>query len=142
MSDQETPPTPETPAPPPPPAAAPPPTPPPATAPSAAGGSGNRGLMIALAYLWILAIVPLIVEKDDNDIQWHAKHGLVLLGLEIITYIVLGVVSMIPVLGCFLSLGFMIVPLVFLVLRILCIVKALNNERFMVPGVSELTEKF
>ncbi|MBZ0115110.1 MAG: hypothetical protein K8J08_21825, partial [Thermoanaerobaculia bacterium] len=104
--------------------------------------SGNRGLMIALAYLWILAIVPLIVEKDDADIQWHAKHGLVLFGVEMLTYIVLGVLAMIPVLGCLLSLGFIIVPLLFLVVRVLCIVKGLNNERFMVPGISELTDKF
>lgn len=44
----------------------------------------NRGVMIVLAYLWPLAIVPLLLEKDDADVQWHAKHGLVLLVAELV----------------------------------------------------------
>src|SRR5437870_4974725 len=44
----------------------------------------NRGLMIALAYLWPLAIVPLLLEKDDPEVQWHAKHGLVLMVAELV----------------------------------------------------------
>jgi len=41
--------------------------------------SPNRGVMIVLAYLWPLALVPLLLEKRDPDLQWHAKHGLVLM---------------------------------------------------------------
>jgi hypothetical protein len=41
--------------------------------------SSNRTIMIVLSYLWILAIVPLLVEKEDKEVQWHAKHGIVLL---------------------------------------------------------------
>ena len=40
--------------------------------------STNRGPMIVLSYLWVLALIPLLVEKDDPEVQWHAKHGLVL----------------------------------------------------------------
>ena len=29
--------------------------------------------MIVLAYLWLLALVPLLVEKDDPEVQWHAQ---------------------------------------------------------------------
>ena len=49
--------------------------------------SSNRGVMIVLAYLWPLAIVPLLLEKDDADVQWHAKHGLVLLAAELLLLI-------------------------------------------------------
>ena len=35
--------------------------------------------MIVLSYLWPLALVPLLVEKEDAEIQWHAKHGIVLM---------------------------------------------------------------
>src|SRR5262249_27925078 len=38
----------------------------------------NRGMMIVLAYLWPLALVPLLLDKADPEAQWHAKHGLVL----------------------------------------------------------------
>src|SRR5436190_8527971 len=39
--------------------------------------SSNRNVMILLSYLWLLALVPLLTEKDDKEVQWHAKHGLV-----------------------------------------------------------------
>ena len=41
--------------------------------------SPNRGVMIVLAYLWLLALVPLLFEKTDREVQWHAKHGIVLM---------------------------------------------------------------
>ena len=44
-----------------------------------AEASPNRGVMIVLAYLWPLALVPLLLEKHDPEVQWHAKHGLVLM---------------------------------------------------------------
>lgn len=125
------------------PPSAPPPPPPQYTAPPASGsGSSNRNLMIALSYLWILAIVPLIVEKDDREVQWHAKHGLVLLVVEIILYAVLGVLSLIPVIGCVAAILPAIVFLGFLVVRILCITKAMNGERFLIPGLSDFANRF
>lgn len=113
------------------------PPPPPAAAPAS-----NRNVMIALAYLWILAIVPLLVEKDDKDVVWHAKHGLVLTVLEIILYAVLMVVSMVPVLGCITVFLPVVVFLGFVVIRILCITKAMNGQRFLIPGVSDFANKF
>jgi hypothetical protein len=29
--------------------------------------SQNRSIMIVLSYLWLLALVPLLVEKDDRS---------------------------------------------------------------------------
>src|ERR1700682_2140843 len=46
--------------------------------------SPNRGVMIVLAYLWPLALVPLLVEKQDPEVQWHAKHGIVLMIAELL----------------------------------------------------------
>ncbi len=39
--------------------------------------------MIVLAYLWPLALVPLLIERHDPDLQWHARHGLVLMIAEL-----------------------------------------------------------
>ena len=126
--------------PPPPPAGdAPPAAAPPSPPPSA--GQPN-GLMIVLAYLWILALVPLLVEKDDEEVQWHAKHGLVLLVAEIIMWIALSIVSSIPLFG---FIGCAIFPIVWLgtlILHIVCIVKGVGGSRFMIPGVSQYASKF
>jgi uncharacterized membrane protein len=118
------------------PPSAPPPPPP------AGAADNNRSLMIALSYLWILAVVPLIVEKDDHEVQWHAKHGLVLLVVEIILYAVLAVVSMIPVIGCITMFLPVVVFLGFLVIRILCITKAIAGQRFLLPVVSDFANRF
>lgn len=127
------------PSPPPPPGATPPPPP-----PAGAGGaaSDNRGLMIVLSYLWILAIIPLIMEKEDKEVQWHAKHGLVLLVAEIILYAISGVLGMLPVIGCASVILFPLIVLGALIVRILCIVKGINGERFVIPGLSQYADRF
>lgn len=122
------------------PPAAPPPPPPGPT--GTTGGADNRTLMIALSYLWILAVIPLLVEKDDGEVQWHAKHGLVLTVVEIILYVVLGVLSLIPVLGCVIAFIPALVFLGFLVIRILAIMKGINGERFLIPGISDFANRF
>ena len=71
--------------------------------------SQNRSIMIVLSYLWLLALVPLLVEKDDREVQWHAKHGIVLMVAEIVLWIaimiVTGIISVVSgALGCVVSL--------------------------------------
>ena len=139
---------PSVPPPPPPPYYTPPPPPPP-TGPTAGGVSPNRSVMIVLSYLWLLALIPFLTEKDDKEVQWHARHGLVLFAAEIIVYIVFFVVHMafifshfLAFLGCFLSIVQFVLWLGILVLHILCIVKGLRGERLLVPVVSQYADKF
>ncbi len=147
MTDETTqgatpPPPPEVPATPP-----PPPEPPaaPATTPAPAGD--NRTIMVVLAYLGILALIPLLVEKNDAEVQWHAKHGLVLtvaefilfVGLQIVT-IILGAIS--GGLGCIVGILVPVLLLGILVLHVLCILKGLKGERLIVPKVSEFADRF
>ena len=145
MSEEQVPPPPAG-SPPPPPPASPPPAPPPATTPPA-GGSENRTIMIILAYLGPFALIPYLVEKDDQDVQWHAKHGLVLFGAEIALWIVLVVVNMvltaiIPPLGCVTWLGFFFLSLAIMVFHIMCMVKGVGGERLKVPQVSDFADRF
>ena len=98
--------------------------------------SENRNIMIVLSYLGILALIPLLVEKDDKEVQWHAKHGLVLLVAEVVIWIVLSFAAFV---SCIVG---PILALVFLVIHIMCIVKGINGERFLIPGLSQFVEKF
>jgi uncharacterized membrane protein len=124
---------------PPPPSYTPPP-PPMGTPPGTA--SPNRGIMLVLAYLGPLAVIPLVTEKNDPEVQWHAKHGLVLFVAEIILFCILGVLVHIPFLGCLAALGFPILGLVFMLFHIFLIIKANNGQRFLVPGISEFADRF
>lgn len=112
----------------------PPPPPPPPVAPS----GSNRSVMLVLSYIGILALIPLLTEKNDREVQWHARHGLVLLVAYLVLTVGLFVASF--VVGVF---GLLQIPLWlgYLVVIILCITNALSGKRFVIPGVSELTEK-
>jgi uncharacterized membrane protein len=106
--------------------------------------SSNRNVMIVLSYLWLLALIPLLVEKDDSEVQWHAKHGLVLNGAELIFWIVFNIVTFMlgAVLGCLAALVAPLVGLGILILHIMCMVKGLNGQRLMIPGLSEYASRF
>jgi uncharacterized membrane protein len=104
--------------------------------------SSNRGVMIVLAYLWILALVPLLVEKDDKEVQWHAKHGIVLMVAEIAFWIVFNIVFSLVPFGCaVIALG-PFVALGFLAVHVVAIMKGLNGQRLIIPGLSEYASKF
>lgn len=133
MSEPNVPPPPSY-TPPPPPTGTPPP-PPTGTA------SPNRTIMLVLAYLGVLAIIPFAVEKNDPEVQWHAKHGLVLFVAEVILGILIGVITHIPVIGFLGCVLWLFWPLI-LILHIVMIVKAVNGERFLIPGISEYANRF
>ena len=95
--------------------------------------------MVVLAYLWLLAIVPLLLEKQDTEAQWHAKHGLVLFVAELIGFIALLVISGVPGFGC---LRITLAQLAVLILHAACIAKGLQGGRLMIPGLSEYASKF
>jgi uncharacterized membrane protein len=104
--------------------------------------SSNRGIMIVLAYLWILALVPLLTEKEDQEVRWHAKHGVVLMVAEIAIWIVLMILMAMPLLGLLLLAVSPLVSLLFVVLHVVCIIKGLNGQRFTIPFVSQYADKF
>ena len=126
---------------PPPPSYTPPP--PPGGMPPPPGGAGqNRGLMLALAYLGPLAIIPLVTEKNDPEVQWHAKHGLVLFIAWIILLFVVGILVHIPFFGCLVALAFPLLGLAYFILIIYLILQAQKGQRVMVPGISDFANRF
>ena len=103
--------------------------------------------MIVLAYLWPLAIVPLIVEKEDSEVQWHAKHGLVLMIAELIA--LLGFTMMTSLIsiatfgvGCVLGVFVVFIWIAIAAVHAIAIVKGINGTRLIVPGVSEYANRF
>lgn len=109
--------------------------------------SPNRGAMIALAYLWPLALIPLMLD-NDAEVQWHAKHGLVLAAAEILLLCVYIAITSIVSLAT-LGLGFVLFALVLpfawvaiLVLHVVAIIKGIGGARLIVPGVSSYANRF
>ena len=132
---------------PPPPPYNPPPPPPPYSGDP--GGTGyvspNRNLMIVLSYLGLLCVIPLLVEKEDKEVQWHAKHGLVLFVAWIILFTVLTIFQMMTssfdcgITGCMLQT---VAWVAVLVVHVMAIIKGLNGQRLIIPGVSDFVNRF
>ena len=120
-----------------------PPPPPPPIGGSGPGNSSDRTLMLVLSYLGIFALIPLLTKKDDPEVQWHAKNGLALFIGEIVLYIGLTlVIRVLPAgIGCGASLLGCVLWLAFLVIWILCILKALKGERYRIPVITDIAEK-
>jgi len=144
---------PEPPAPesPPPPPESPPPPPEPQDRQtqkvSTSAVSDNRTIWIVLSYLGLLALIPLLAEREDSEVQWHAKHGIVLMVAEIVVIVALQILIMIVGaisggLGCLFGLLFPLLLVAILVLHIVCIVKGLNGDRFTITGLSDFADRF
>ena len=105
--------------------------------------SSDKTVMLVLSYLGILALIPLLVEKEDSEVQWHAKHGLTLIVGWIVLSVVIAILAAIPFVGG--VLGCAVMPflwLVILIVHIVAIIKALKGERLIVPVISDFVEKW
>jgi uncharacterized membrane protein len=102
--------------------------------------------MIVLSYLWLLALIPLLTEKEDREVQWHAKHGLVLMVAELILGVIFSVgtiaIDMFGCLGCATTAGSLVFSLAVLILHVACIMKGVNGQRLIIPGVSQYADRF
>lgn len=95
----------------------------------------NNG-MAALSYIGILVLIPLLTEvKNDPYVKFHIKQGLVLLVAEIIG----SFISMIPVIGWFISPFLWII---FLILIIIGLMNSLNGKEKELPVIGSLAENF
>ena len=109
--------------------------------PPPSAGSSDKTLMLVLSYLFPLSLIPLLTEKDDANVQWHAKHGIVQFFLFCIVYAVLFVITSTGI-GCVFAVLYPVVFLAWLIVVVLSIVKATKGERFIIPGISDFANKF
>ena len=108
-------------------------TAPPAQAAPAAKGSDDN-LMAALSYIFLLSVVMLLVKKDSDYVQFHAKQGTVLFIGEVI----LGVVGSFT---WFLFYLWDLVWLLFVIVSIIGFYQAYRGERYRLPVVADLADK-
>lgn len=99
--------------------------------------------MLVLSYLGILALIPLLIKKDDRDVQWHAKNGLFLAIAVFAIYLVLWIVDIATgdVLGCVSAIAGCVLWLGYLVVIIIAIMKAVKGQRMRFPFISDMADK-
>lgn len=87
-----------------------------------------------LSYLGILFLIPLLVRRDDDFCQYHAKQGLILFIAELITCFI----AWIPLLGWFIGLFAWILWVVFSVIGIM---NVLQGKKKPLPGIGQFAQK-
>jgi uncharacterized membrane protein len=98
--------------------------------------------MIILSYIGPLGIIPLLTEKNDRELQWHAKNGLAIFVAEVIVGILLSIVTMfIPDFGCSGCILNLVLFVAVVVIAVLGITKGLKGERFILPVVSDFANR-
>jgi uncharacterized membrane protein len=103
----------------------------------------QASLMLVLSYLAFLGFIPLIAGKRDREVRWHAANGLLLFGAVVAIGIVATVIGvLVPPLSCIYPIVMFLVLILYTIIAILAVVKALNGERLIVPVVSRYADRF
>jgi len=84
----------------------------------------------ALAYVWILFLIPLLGKRDSEFAQFHAKQGLILFIIEIVA----SLFFWFPFFGQLLMLALVVIS-------IIGIVKTLNGELWKIPYLYDWSKK-
>jgi uncharacterized membrane protein len=99
--------------------------------------------MLVISYVFVLGLIPLLVEKNDKEVQWHAKNGLVLFGAWVLFFMIDAfLLGPFLFLGCLYSVVMAAVNLLYLILMVIAIVRAVNGRRLVIPYLSSLADKF
>jgi uncharacterized membrane protein len=110
---------------------------------SAEPSAPSKPWLIVLAYAGFLGFVPLLVEKNDREVRWHARNGLLLFGALAAIGIAATLVSvLIPKLGCLYVVAMPAAVVLYGLCAVVAAVKALQGLRLYVPGVSKYAGRF
>lgn len=90
-------------------------------------------LMAAFSYLGILCFIPLLFNRDDEFVAFHARQGLVIWGWSVLALFTLGI----PGLGWFFRFSSSIITL----LCLAGLVSVLLQQKWKFPLVHDLAEK-
>lgn len=91
---------------------------------------GDETLYGILAYLGILFLIPLLIKKDNEFCQFHAKQGMVLFFAEVV-----GTLTS-PIFG----IG-VLINLAALIFTIMGIVAVVHKEKKELPIVADIVKK-
>lgn len=104
-------------------------------------------ILLVFGYLGPLALLPLVASRKEF-VKWHAKQGILLSAAFVCGYLVLKAVHLLfrRVFWAWVGeLYWVVVGLTavgFALLLLLCVVRGLEGERFKVPILGDLTDRF
>lgn len=107
---------------------------------NAPNGDVQKKVVCALTYLFgILFFLPLIVYPDDDFARFHANQGLIVLLVSVIGGAVLGILTMLPVVGLVFTILSSLFGVVMLVACIFGILNVVREEKRELPVIGKFT---
>lgn len=97
----------------------------------------EKNIAAGLCYVfgWVSGLIFLLIEKEDQDIRFHAMQSIIVFaGLNILQMVLTISFIGIPLLA--------VIGVVGIVLWILLVIKAFQGERYKLPIVGDLAEKW
>ncbi len=95
---------------------------------SSTGLEENIAALLSYVAGWVTGLIFFLIEKDSRFVKFHAMQS-------IITFVAVFILSWIPFLN-------IVVGILALVLWILLMVKAYQGEKFKLPVIGDLAEKW
>jgi uncharacterized membrane protein len=131
------------------------------TGKSALGLDGNVAALLGYI-IWIIALISLIMEKENRFVRFHAIQALLYNASFIVIYIALGIIQIIItivfgvaaaaagdaggaigiILWLISALIWMVVPLIMLIGIILTAIKAYQGQMYKLPVIGNMAEKW
>ena len=98
----------------------------------------NQNVAGLLCYIagWVTGLIFFLLEKENRFVRFHAMQSIITFGgLSALSM----VLSWIPIVGWFFLVS--VLPLVWLILWILLMIKAYQGEMFKLPVIGDIAEK-
>jgi uncharacterized membrane protein len=92
-------------------------------------------LIAIFSYFGLLFLIPLLTNKNDDFVQFHAKQGLVLFAFEALTAIFAGV----PIFGW---VGAPLLYIFWFILSIVGIINVVKEKQEKLPVIGYLADRF
>ena len=89
----------------------------------------------------ISAVILLATEKENRTVRLHAWQSLFLGIVWVAVWIVFGILMFVPFLWVVFSIILWLLGVGFLVITVICIIKATQNDMFKIPVIYNWAEK-
>jgi uncharacterized membrane protein len=100
-----------------------------------------KAWMLILAYVPLLWWIPLYSGKR-RDVRWHARNGLILFAAVAAFALIAAIIAaVIPALSCLYFVVMLSAGSLYVVVSVLAVVKALQGQRLVVPGLSRYADR-
>ncbi|MCX6005737.1 MAG: DUF4870 domain-containing protein [Chloroflexi bacterium] len=103
---------------------------------SSTGIEENVAALLSYVVGWVTGLIFFLIEKDSKFVKFHAMQSIITFGgLMVVSWIL----ALIPVIGWVIGL---LLGILALVLWILLMIKAYHGEKFKLPVIGDLAEKW